>query len=81
MSVRARRTRRSHEIIIPRSGGGGRYVNPTNADEVFAEHGVRPFPLTWRRAGQTEAIQSPMEQGGQQRCATVGIRGTPQSSA
>jgi hypothetical protein len=39
MSVRARRTRRSHEIIIPWSGGGGHYVNPTNADEVFAEHG------------------------------------------
>ena len=25
---RARRTRRSHEIMIPRSGGGGRNVNP-----------------------------------------------------
>ena len=26
--------------MIPRSGGGGRNVNPGQADEVFAEHGV-----------------------------------------
>ncbi len=25
--------------MIPRSGGGGRNVNPGKADEVFAEHG------------------------------------------
>jgi hypothetical protein len=37
--ARARRTRGGHEIMIPRSGGGGRNVNPGKADEVFAEHG------------------------------------------
>ena len=27
--------------MIPRSGGGGRNVNPGKADEVFAEHARR----------------------------------------
>jgi hypothetical protein len=26
-------------LMIPRSGGAGRNVNPGKADEVFAEHG------------------------------------------
>jgi len=41
MPVRVRRTRRSHQIMIPRSGGGGRNVDRGKADEVFAEHGRR----------------------------------------
>ena len=39
--LRVRKARRSHEIMIPRFGGVGRNVNPSKADEVFAEHGYR----------------------------------------
>ena len=39
MPLRVRRILRSHEIMIPRSGGEGRNVNSRKADEVFAEHG------------------------------------------
>ena len=38
--VRAQKTGRSHEIMISRSGAGGRNVNVGRADEAFAEHGV-----------------------------------------
>ncbi len=38
MPVRARKARRSHEIMIQRSVGGGRNVNFGWVDEVFAEH-------------------------------------------
>jgi len=38
MPARVRRARRSHEIMIPRPGGGSRNVNPGKPDEAFAEH-------------------------------------------
>jgi hypothetical protein len=55
LPVRARKTGRSHEIMIPRSGGGGQEVNSRKADEVFAEHGavlpIPPSPSVSRFAG------------------------------
>jgi len=47
MSVRARKTRRSHEIIFPRSATERQKVNSRKADEVFAEDG-------WRNLGDGE---------------------------
>ena len=40
--VRARRTRRSHEIMTPRSADEGQEVNSCKADEVFADHAWSP---------------------------------------
>ncbi len=45
-AAKTRKTRGSHEIRIPRSGGGGQEVNNRKADEVFAEHGSKEIAVT-----------------------------------
>ena len=63
MPLRVRRTRMSHEVMIPRSAAEGQEVNSRNADEGFSEHagnqttGVTgrttmstSLPSKWRRA-------------------------------
>ena len=61
MLVRTRRARRSHEIMIPRSGGGGRNINPGKADGFLAEHGgATPQPGGGSRASHTMRLRSPM---------------------
>ena len=50
-------------MMIPRSGAGGRNVNPGWADEVFAEHGPmgrNHEPVSWEREVGSSSLPRPI---------------------